>query len=189
VSAIGDGGLRLLFDAELSWRVAAALRFLGVDASHVGHADSGAPSGNPSDDELLRHAERAGQVVVTASGDMVLLCAERELPLVWLDPHGRPFTDAELVPVVFGQVEAWERLLADAGGPVCVQVLRTATEAIPLERARHLVLDRMRRLAPARRSPRPPTRARPASGPVSDPLPDPTPGPGSGSGSGSGSPQ
>ena len=147
----GPLGLRLLFDAQLSWRVAAALRFLGVDASHVGHADEGAPAGGaPSDEELLAHAERAGQVLVTASGDMVLLCAERAVPVIWLDPHGRPFTDLELVPLVFAQVERWDGLLADATGPVCVQVMRTHTEAIPLDRARHLVVDRMRRLGPRR---------------------------------------
>jgi predicted nuclease of predicted toxin-antitoxin system len=139
-------GLRLLFDAGMSWRVAAALRFLGVDASHVGHADEGAPGGAPSDAALLDHAGRAGQVLVTASGDVVLLCAERAVPVIWLDPRGRPFTDLELVPLVFGQVERWDGLLADTTEPVCVQVLRTHTEAVPLERARHLVVDRMRRL-------------------------------------------
>ncbi len=151
----GDLGLRLLFDAQLSWRVAAALRFLGVDASHVGHADDGAPGGAsggaPSDDELLAHAARADQTLVTASGDMVLLCAERDVSVIWLDPHGRPFTDLELVPLVFGQVAGWDGLLAEADGPVCVQVRRTLTEVVSLARARHLVLDRMRRLS-ARRS-------------------------------------
>jgi predicted nuclease of predicted toxin-antitoxin system len=146
----GPLGLRLLFDAGLSWRVAAALRFLGVDASHVGHADEGAPGGAPTDEELLAHAERAGQVLVTASGDLVLLCAERAVPVIWLDPRGRPFTDLELVPLVFGQIEAWDGLLASADGPVCVHVQRTLTEPVPLDRARHLVLDRMRRLAPRR---------------------------------------
>jgi len=149
----GPLGLRLLFDAGLSWRVAAALRFLGVDASHVGHADEGAPAGSdgaPSDTALLDHAERAGQVLVTASGDLVLLCAERTVHVIWLDPRGRPFTDLELVPLVFGQVEAWDGLLAAADAPVCVHVQRTLTEPVPLDRARHLVLDRMRRLAPRR---------------------------------------
>jgi predicted nuclease of predicted toxin-antitoxin system len=150
VNPNGPLGLRLLFDAQLSWRVAAALRFLGVDASHVGHADEEAPGGGsggaPSDDELLAHADRSGQTVVTASGDMVLLCAERDVAVIWLDPHGRPFTDLELVPLVFGQVEAWDGLLGAAAGPVCVQVRRTQTEVIALARARHLVLDRMRRL-------------------------------------------
>jgi predicted nuclease of predicted toxin-antitoxin system len=144
-------GLRLLFDAGVSWRVAAALRFLGVDASHVGHADDGAPAGpSPSDEALLDHATRAGQVLVTASGDLVLLCAERAVPVIWLDPHGRPFTDLEVVPLVFGQVERWDGLLADAAEPVCVQVMRTHTEAVALDRARHLVVDRMRRLGARR---------------------------------------
>jgi predicted nuclease of predicted toxin-antitoxin system len=151
VNTNGPLGLRLLFDAQLSWRVAAALRFLGVDASHVGHADDGAPTGGaPPDAALLDHAERAGQTLVTAGGDMVLLCAERAVPVIWLDPHGRPFTDLELVPLVFAQVGDWDALLAAAAGPVCVQVRRTTTEAVALERARHLVLDRMRRLAPRR---------------------------------------
>jgi hypothetical protein len=70
--------------------------------------------------------------------------------VIWLDPRGRPFTDLEVVPLVFGQVETWDGLLADAAEPVCVQVLRTHTEAVPLERARHLVLDRMRRLSSRR---------------------------------------
>jgi predicted nuclease of predicted toxin-antitoxin system len=162
------GGLRLLFDAQLSWRVAAALRFLGVDASHVGHADADAPDSDASDAALLDHAARAGQTVVTASGDLVLLCAEREVPVIWLDPHGRPFTDRELVPLVFGQVEAWDGLLADADGPVCVQVRRTTTEAVTLERARHLVVDRMRRLGSTTPRPR---RGRPPAPPVADAPP------------------
>jgi len=83
---------------------------------------------------------------------MILLCAEEEEPVVWIDPRGRQFKRTELVPLIFNSVEEWERLLGEADSPVCIQVLRTTTRVLTLERARHLVVQRMRHLKARKRA-------------------------------------
>ena len=145
-------GVRLLFDELLPHSVARALRELGIRASHVGHEGDGAPIRGSSDEMVLAHARRTNQVVVTSNLDMVLLCAELLEPVIWIDPRGRQLRRTELVPLVFTRVEDWQRLLADAGDPVCIHVLRTKTEVLALERAQHLVIQRMRRLAARKRA-------------------------------------
>ena len=72
--------------------------------------------------------------------------------MVWIDPRGRQLKRTELVPLVFARVEEWQGLLADANEPICVHVLRTKTEVLPLDRARHLVVQRMRRLQARKRA-------------------------------------
>lgn len=90
--------------------------------------------------------------MVTSNHDMILLCAEQNESVIWIDPRGRQFRRAELVPLVFTRVEEWRRLLSDADAPICVHVLRTKTDVLPLDRARHLVLQRMRRLQARKRA-------------------------------------
>lgn len=126
--------------------MASALRELGIRASHVGHEGDGAPTRGSSDADVLAHAKRTNQVVVTSNHDMILLCAEEGEPVIWIDPRGRQFRRTEFVALAFGRVEEWQELLAEAENPVCVHVLRTKTEVLTLERARHLVIQRMRRL-------------------------------------------
>ncbi|MDQ6927816.1 MAG: hypothetical protein M3159_04040 [Actinomycetota bacterium] len=53
---------------------------------------------------------------------------------------------------MFNRVEEWERIFNEAEGAVCVHVLRTKTEVLTLERAGHLVVQRMRRLQARKRS-------------------------------------
>lgn len=151
--------MRLLFDEQLSWRVARALRELGVNASHVGHEDDAAPPRGAGDRVVLEHAKTTNQVIVTSNHDMILLCAEEGESVIWIDPRGRQFGRGEFVALAFNRVEGWEDLLAAADDAVCVHVLRTKTEVLTLERARHLVVQRMRRLAARRRA-----RSRRASG-------------------------
>ncbi len=126
--------------------MASALRELGIRASHVGHEGDGAPTRGSSDADVLAHAKRTNQVVVTSNHDMILLCAEEGEPVIWIDPRGRQFRRTEFVALAFGRVEEWQELLAKAESPVCVHVLRTKSEVLTLERARHLVIQRMRRL-------------------------------------------
>lgn len=83
---------------------------------------------------------------------MILLCAEENESVIWIDPRGRQFKRTEFVPLVFNRVEAWQALLANATEPICVHVLRTKTEVLTLDRARHLVVQRMRRLQARKRS-------------------------------------
>lgn len=72
--------------------------------------------------------------------------------MIWIDPRGRQLKRTEFVPLVFNRVEEWQKLLADADTPVCVHVPRTKTEVLPLDRARHLVVQRMRRLQARKRA-------------------------------------
>lgn len=142
--------------------MARALRALGVSASHVGHEGDKAPPRGSSDADVLAHAKKTDQVVVTSNHDMILLCAEEHEPVIWIDPRGRQLRRTEFVPLVFGRVEDWQKLLAEAGEPICVHVLRTKTEVLTLERAKHLVLQRMRRLRSRKR----PAPRRTPSGPT-----------------------
>jgi hypothetical protein len=83
---------------------------------------------------------------------MILICAETGEPVIWIDPRGRQFRRIELVPLVFGRVEEWQAMLSEADGPICVHVLRTKTEVVTLDRAKHLVLQRMRKLQARKRA-------------------------------------
>ena len=114
----------------------------------------------------LRRAARVMtrcSVVVTSNHDMILLCAEENEPVIWIDPRGRQLTRTQLVPLVFNRVEDWQSRLAQESDPVCIHVLRTKTETLALERARHLVLQRMRRLQARKRA-----QAKKAGGPALD---------------------
>jgi hypothetical protein len=128
-----------------------ALRVLGYNASWVGNDADGAPITGSSDEDVLGHAKRTGQVVVTSNHDMILLCAEQEESVVWLDPRGRQFKRDEQVVLVFRTAADWESLLAAATEPVCLRALRTKTEILTLDRAAHLVQQRMRVIAARKR--------------------------------------
>jgi predicted nuclease of predicted toxin-antitoxin system len=128
-----------------------ALRVLGYNASWVGNDADGAPPRGSSDEVVLDHAKRTGQVVVTSNHDMILLCAEQVEPVVWLDPRGRQFKRDEMVVLVFRTAAEWESLLVEATEAVCLRALRTKTEVLTLERASHLVQQRMRVIAARRR--------------------------------------
>ena len=66
---------RLLFDENLPWRVAAALRILEFPVSHIGDDSASPPSPDrgSSDQAVLSHAESANQLIVTSNLDMILL--------------------------------------------------------------------------------------------------------------------
>ena len=83
---------------------------------------------------------------------MVILCAEKNESVIWIDPRGRQLRRTEFVPLVFGRVEEWHELLASADRAICLHVLRTKTEVLPLDRAQHLVVQRMRRLRARKRT-------------------------------------
>ena len=83
---------------------------------------------------------------------MILLCAEENESVIWIDPRGRQLKRTEFVPLVFSRVEDWGVLLAESDGAICIHVMRTKSEVLTLERARHLVVQRMRRLQARKRS-------------------------------------
>lgn len=132
--------------------MARALRELDIRASHVGHTGDKAPPRGSPDAVVLRHAKKTNQVIVTSNHDMVLLCAAEAESVIWIDPRGRQFRRPELVAVVFGRVEEWQEALGASNSPVCLHVLRTKTEVLDLDRASHLVVQRMRRLQARKRS-------------------------------------
>ena len=83
---------------------------------------------------------------------MILLCAEENESVIWIDPRGRQLKRTEFVPLVFSRVEEWQALLEAADAAVCLHVLRTKSEVLTLDRARHLVVQRMRRLQARQRA-------------------------------------
>ncbi len=142
---------RLLCDENLPWRVAGALRELGYNVSYVGNEGDGAPSRGSSDETILNHARITNQVVVTSNHDMILLCLEQPQSVIWLDPRGRKITLEEMVVLVFKAAHTWERMLQSATGPVCIRALRTKNQSLSVERAVHLVQQRMKRIAAKKR--------------------------------------
>ena len=142
---------RLLFDENLPWRVASALRELGYNVSYVGHEKDGAPSRGSSDQTILNYARTTNQVVVTSNHDMILLCLEQAQPVIWLDPRGRKITRDEMVILVFRAAREWTEMLESATGPVCIHALRTKNESLSVERAVHLIRQRMKRIAAKKR--------------------------------------
>ena len=132
--------------------MASALRELGYHVSYVGNKPDGAPPRGSSDQTIIDHARTTNQVVVTSNHDMVLLCLEQPQPVIWLDPHGRKITRDQMVVLVFQAAHVWEEMLQSARGPVCIRTLRTTNESLSVEKAVHLVKQRMKQLAAKKRA-------------------------------------
>lgn len=144
--------MRLLYDELLPWRVAVALRALEFRVSHVGHEGDGAPPRGSEDEVVLDFARKTRQVIVTSNHDMILLCASERASVVWLDPRGRKLRWEDHVVLAFENIATWDQMLRDAKEPMCVRVLRTRNEVLSLERAAHLVDQRMRSIRARERS-------------------------------------
>lgn len=82
---------------------------------------------------------------------MILLCAESQQTVIWIDPRGRQFSREALVLLVFKNISDWEERLNQATGPVCLKALRTKTATLSLNEAGRLARQRMRRISAARR--------------------------------------
>ncbi len=145
--------LRLLFDENLPWRVAEALRILEYRVAYVGLEEDDTPTlaRGSSDEEVLEHAQRTNQIVVTSDLGMVILCAEAGQSVIWVDPRGRQIRRADMVFLVFKHIHDWEERLECADGPICLRAMRTTTNSLDLDEAAHLVRGRMKRISPARR--------------------------------------
>lgn len=138
--------MRLLFDENLPWQVAEALRVLEFNVSFVGREEDGSPNRGSSDRVVLAEARRINQTVVTSNHDMILLCIEKKESVIWIDPHGRQIRRNEMVVLVFNAIPEWEKILAGASGPVVIRTLRTKKEVLDLKEAKHLVQKRMKDL-------------------------------------------
>jgi predicted nuclease of predicted toxin-antitoxin system len=134
--------VRLLFDELLPPRVARALYELGFHATHV--KGPGQPPQGAEDQIVLDHAKKHNQTIVTYNHDMLLLCAEQNESVVWLDPRGRRLNPVAIVLRVFTNVEEWQEILRDHR-PICVRSMATKNEALPLERAAELMRGRLKR--------------------------------------------
>ena len=160
-------GIRLLFDENLPWRVASALRELQFPVSFVGDdlASPPSPVRGSSDEAVLSHASGANQIIVTANLDMILLCVEREQQVMWIDPRGRQLRRQDLVLLVFRHIDDWAERLSTATEPVCLRAMRTKTETLDLVQAGRRARNRMSRISQK--------RARTSQAlPVGDLLPD-----------------
>lgn len=145
-----------MFDENLPWRVAAALFQLEFRSTYVGNQDhAGVPSRGSSDEEVLDFAQKTNQVVVTSNHDMILLCAESQQTVIWVDPRGRQFSREDLVLLVFKSISDWEERLNQAASAVCLRAMRTKTETLSLNEAGRLAQQRMRRISAAKRRKKP----------------------------------
>ncbi|MCY4102477.1 MAG: DUF5615 family PIN-like protein [bacterium] len=145
--------LRLLFDENLPWRVAEALRILEYRVSYVGmkaNHDSAPPRGS-SDEEVLEYAQHTNRIVVTSDLGMVMLCAEAGHRVIWIDPRGCQLRRVDMVFLVFKQIHDWEERLERADGPICLQAMRTTTKSLDLGEAARFARGRMRQIRPARK--------------------------------------
>lgn len=133
---------RLLYDEDVSPKVARALAALDFRVSHVG--GDGQPRKNSDDQEVLAHAMTTNQVVVTSNHDMIMLCAEKGVSVVWLDPHRRHLRIDEQAALAFAGVVDWCGLLESAAEPVCIRVLRTRVHIYPVAEGSALAERRYR---------------------------------------------
>ncbi len=134
--------LRLLYDEDVSPKVAKALRALDFQVHHVG--EEGQPPKESSDEAVLAYAQKTRQVIVTSNHDMIMLCAERGASVVWLDPHGRRLRLDEQASMAFEGIVQWCALLSEAEGAVCLRVLRTRVHVLPVTEGAVLAEKRYR---------------------------------------------
>lgn len=137
--------VRLLWDEDLSKRVARALRELGFKVTWVGADDPGVPTTGSSDATVVDFARQTNQVIVTKNHDMMTLCDEAGQRFVWIDPRGKQLSLPEQVLLVFGQIDHWQEILT-ADSAVCVRALRTGARPIASAEAARLAGNRMREL-------------------------------------------
>jgi predicted nuclease of predicted toxin-antitoxin system len=147
--------LRILFDENLSPKVAQALRVLGFNVSHVGHDGDGAPPRGATDEEVLSFAKQTNQVVATSNHDMIMLAAEAGASVIWIDPRGRQFDLDQLAALCFGRIVEWHDLFEKSDGSVCIRALRTKSEVLELEDAARLARRRLRSLRNRKKARRP----------------------------------
>lgn len=167
--------IRLLFDENLPWRVAAALRQLGFHSAFVGDEErGGTPGRSSSDEEVLDFAQRTNQVVVTSNHDMILLSAERGQSVIWIDPRGRQLRLEDHVLLVFKNISDWDARFRDAEGPMCLRAMRTKTDTLTLDEAGRLARQRMRRISAALKRKKSQTPLGPLPFAEGDPVEDPS---------------
>lgn len=94
---------------------------------------------------VLEHARIANQIIVTTNHDMIVLCAEEGESVIWLTPRDKDISLEALTWMCFSQLHEWQRLLEDASGPICIMAQKTKCAPVPMDRAKHLALERGKR--------------------------------------------
>jgi hypothetical protein len=113
--------------------------------SASGNADDGAPPRGSPDSDVLDHARRTNQIVVTSNHDMVMLCAEEGHSVIWVDPWGRQFSREAWVLLVFTPLARWDQLFS-VDDNVCIRALRSRCEAVSLDETYEMAEWRFKRI-------------------------------------------
>lgn len=143
--------IRLLWDEDVSVRVAKALRELGLRVTWIGSSDAGTPAKGSGDAEVIEFALRTNQVIVTKNHDMMMLCHEAGQRFVWMDPYGRKHEREEQVVIVFSQVREWQQIL-HRDDQLCVRSLRGGARPITSEEAARLANQRFKAIERKKRT-------------------------------------
>lgn len=130
---------RLIFDEQLSKRVAAALKELGAPVTAVGLP--GAPPKGTTDTRLIEWSVQQHRLIVTDNHDLMMIAPGLGGRFIWLDPRGKKYSLLETVHVVFRQLEAWTKL-AELHPDLCIRAGRTSCEAIEAPEAARLAGQR-----------------------------------------------
>jgi len=86
-------------------KAARALKELGLPVAHIGERRQ--PSKAMPDEDVLTHAKRARQTIVTTNHDMIELCAQANESVVWFDAYGRRVDLVKMVVRIFSQITRW----------------------------------------------------------------------------------
>jgi predicted nuclease of predicted toxin-antitoxin system len=114
------------------------LRALGYNVHWIGQ--NGQPIRSTEDPDVLKHALKTNQTIVTSNFDMVIICAEAGEAVIWIDQRSNNLSKERLAVLSFTSIADWQERLQSAGAPVCVRALRTKNETLSLERAHRLAL-------------------------------------------------
>ncbi len=98
---------------------------------------------------------------MTKNHDMVMLCAEKNVSVVWLDPYRRHLRLDEQAGMAFDGIVQWCELLSAASEAVCVRVLRTRVHVYPVVKGAEMAERRYRAIQKRKAQERRQRRARP----------------------------
>lgn len=125
--------LRVVFDEQMSVRVARALAALGKPVTFIGQKGQ-LPKGS-LDPEVASFAKVEKRAVFTVNYDMVLAACDQQTRFIWFDKRGREPLMIELASICLSQWPQWEAAMADPGVH-CLKVGRKSLEALSLPEAR-----------------------------------------------------
>lgn len=139
--------LRILFDELVSPKIARALAILDINASYIG-SSVGSPVPPPkssTDEEVLNFAAKTNQVVVSNNHDLIVMAAERQQPVIWVDPCGRQLHLEQWVALCFRDIRKWDHFYGKRDmDSICVRTMRSGMKKMSFEEAKSLAEKRMK---------------------------------------------